>query len=245
MKHVFLLTVVAFFVVLSFNLNWELVLSLEFSALWEYRLAFVRGLGMTFLITLIAGVLGILAGTLLAIVYQSPVAPIRWIVAAHVEIWRNTPLIVQCFWVHYALPQLTGINTSALQSGLIAISFQASAYFTENVRAGIEAIHRGQWDAAYALGLPAWTRWTRVILPPALRIMIPPMVNLTIGFFRATSVLYILQVSELMTVTSRVANYSHKAIEAVTFAAVIYFVLGYAMSRGTLRLEHVLKRSDR
>ena len=245
MRYVFPVSLAALAALLAYNLNWELIGSLEFSVVWEYRVAFARGLGLTLLITLIAGGLGVLGGVVLAIGYQSPVAPVRWVIAAHVEIWRNTPLIVQCVWIHFALPQLTGINTTAFESGLLAMTLQASAYFTENVRAGIETIHRGQWDAAYALGLPAWTRWTRVILPPALRIMIPPMVNLSIGFFKATSILSILLVSELMTVTSRVANYSYKPIEVVTTAAVIYFILGYAMSRGTLRLEKVLERSER
>jgi len=91
----------------------------------------------------------------------------------------------------------------------------------------------------------ARTRWLRVILPPALRTMIPPLVNLTISFFKATAILSVLQVSELMTVTNRIANVTFKPIELFTAIALIYFVLGYSMSRATLKLEAVLRRSER
>lgn len=181
---------------------------------------------------------------MLAIVSQSPIAPLRWLVVGFVEIFRNTPLLVQLVWIHFALPLVTGISTTALQSGVIGITLQASAYFTEIVRAGIEAVPRGQLEAAYALGLPARTRWLRVVLPPATRTMIPPLVNLTISFFKATAILSVLQVSELMTVTNRISNVTFKPIELFTAAALIYFIFGYAMSRATLRLERVLQRSE-
>ena len=173
---------------------------------------------------------------------QSPLKIVRAAVIAYVELFRNTPILVQLIWIHFALPALTGWNTTALQSGILAIAFQASAYFAEIVRAGIESIAKGQWEAAYALGLSSWVRWTRVILPPAIRTMIPPLVNLTISFFKATAILSILQISELMTVANRISNVAFKPIELFTAVAVIYFVLGYLMSQATLRIERVLQR---
>lgn len=230
---------------LAYQVNWELIASLDFSVVWEYRLPLLKGLGTTLLLTAIAGVSGIFFGTILAILSQSPIAPVRWAVVAYVEVFRNTPLLVQLIWLHFALPAFTGINTTALESGIIAITLQAGAYFTEIVRAGIEAVPKGQWEAAYALGLPDWTRWTRVILPPALRIMIPPLVNLTISFFKASAILSILQVSELMTITNRISNFTFKPIELFTATAAIYFILGFIMSQATLRIERVLQRSQR
>lgn len=245
LKYSFPITVLLLLGVLSFFLNWPLLLSLDFSVAWEYRDVLLKGLLLTLVLTACAGVLGLLFGTILAVLSQSPVAPVRWLVAAFVEIWRNTPLLVQLIWIHFALPLVTGVSTTALQSGVIGITLQASAYFTEIVRAGIEAVPKGQWEAAYALGLPARTRWLRVILPPALRTMIPPLVNLTISFFKATAILSVLQVSELMTVTNRIANVTFKPIELFTAIAVMYFVLGYSMSRVTLKLETMLRRSER
>ncbi|MDH3691171.1 MAG: amino acid ABC transporter permease [Gammaproteobacteria bacterium] len=244
-RYAFPSSALTLLVVLSFFLNWELLLSLDFSVVWEYREVLWRGLLLTLLLTAAAGFLGLFFGTVLAIVSQSPIAVLRWLVAAYVEIWRNTPLLVQLIWIHFALPIVTGISTTALQSGIIGITLQASAYFTEIVRAGIEAVPKGQWEAAHALGLPARTRWLRVVLPPAIRIMIPPLVNLVISFFKATAILSVLQVSELMTVTNRISNVTFKPIELFTAVAVIYFILGYVMSRATLKIEHVLQRSER
>lgn len=243
MRFVFPLAFLAFLAGLGVLIDWELVGSLDFSVAWEYREVLFRGLRLTIWITMIATALGLLIGTLLAILSQSPVAVLRWLVVAYVEIWRNTPLLVQLIWIHFALPMLTGITTTAFQSGVITMTLQASAYFTEIVRAGIEAIHKGQWEAANALGIPAWTRWTRVILPQAARIVIPPLANLAISLFKATAILSILSISELMTVTTRISNIAFKPIELFTVTAVIYFVVGYAMSRATLRLERRLRAS--
>ena len=231
--------------VIAYFLNWKLLLSLDFSVVWEYRQVLFKGLLLTLALTACAAVSGLIAGTILAIASQSPYRIVRWIVIGFVEIWRNTPLLVQLIWIHFALPLVTGINTTALQSGVIGITLQAAAYFTEIVRAGIESVPKGQWEAADSLALPARIRWTKVILPPAIRTMIPPLVNLTISFFKGTAILSILHVSELMTVTNRISNVTFKPVELFSAIAVIYFVVGYLMSKSTLRLEYFLQRRER
>ena len=226
-------------------LNWDLLLSLDFSVVWEYRQVLLKGLALTIALTAIAAISGLVSGTILAIASQSSFAPLRWLVTAFVEIWRNTPLLVQLIWIHFALPLVTGISTTALESGVIGITLQAAAYFTEIVRAGIESVPKGQWEAAYSLALPARIRWTRVILPPAIRTMIPPLVNLTISFFKGTAILSILHVSELMTVTNRISNVTFKPVELFSSIAIIYFVVGYLMSKGTLRIERFYQKRER
>ncbi|PXW64426.1 His/Glu/Gln/Arg/opine family amino acid ABC transporter permease subunit [Chelatococcus asaccharovorans] len=224
--------------------DWSIVRSLDFSVLWRYRYALLSGLGMTFLIASISAIVGLSMGIVLAVVSQTRIAPVRWTIVAYVEVWRNTPLLVQVIWIHFALPLVTGHSTTALQSGLLAISLQASAYFTEIVRAGIEGIPRGQWDAAYALGLSSWTRWTRVILPPAIRTMVPALTNLAISFFKATAILSVIQVNELMTVTARLSNHSFKQIELITFAAAAYLLFGNILNFGAALLERRFARAD-
>ena len=231
--------------VVAYFLNWKLLLSLDFSVVWEYREVLLRGLLVTLALTACAAVSGLVCGTILAIASQSNIAPLRWLVIAFVEIWRNTPLLVQLIWIHFALPLVTGINTTALESGVIGITLQAAAYFTEIVRAGIESVPKGQWEAAYSLALPARIRWTRVILPPAIRTMIPPLVNLTISFFKGTAILSILHVSELMTVTNRISNVTFKPVELFSSIAVIYFIVGIVLSKTTLRLEYFLQKRER
>lgn len=226
-------------------IDWGVVSALDFGIIWDYRKPLLGGLSQTLLIVVIAIALGLGFGTLMAILSQSPLRPVRWLVAVYVELWRNTPLLVQIMWVHFALPFITGVNTTPMQSGLIAITLQAGAYFTEIVRAGIETVHRGQWEAANALAIPRPVTWGRIILPQAARIIIPPLATLSLSLLKATAILSILQISELMTVTKRVSDHTFHPIELMTFAAAIYLILGYAVSISTMRLERLLRRGER
>lgn len=226
--------------------DWNIVLNFDFIGLWRFRVALLNGLLTTLGLTVAAALFGILFGTLLAIASQLPIAPVRWMVIAYVELFRNTPIIVQLIWIHFALPLLTGISTPAVISGLIAIVLQASAYFSEIVRGGIQSIPRGYWDASDALGIPIRTRWTHVILPPAFRLMIPPLANMTISFLKASSILSVLQIGELMTVATRISNTTFRPVEILTVIAVIYFVFGFLISQSTHQLETAFaRRGDR
>lgn len=221
------------------HVKWEFVSELNFLDLWPYRVALLRGLMLTLTISILAIVIGLVLGTILAILQQLPVFWIRWIVKIYVEIARNTPLVVTLFWVHFALPQLTGMNTTALQSGLIAIVFQASGYLADISRAGIQAVPRGQFEAAYALGLTSRTKWLTIILPQALKVMIPPLANVSISFFKATSILSVITVGELMSMGLRVSETNFRPIETLTFCGLVYMILGTLFSRGTQTLERL------
>ena len=165
-------------------IDWEYLAGLRFSVVWEYREALFEGFLITLTLTFASTVMGFFGGVILAIGSQSALRPLRWLVAAYVEVWRNTPLLVQVFWIHFALPTITGISTTAFQSGLITLTLNVTAYFTEIARAGIESINRGQWEASRSLGLPTWTTWTSVILPQAIRIIVPPMASMVIGYLQ-------------------------------------------------------------
>lgn len=225
--------------------NWEYVAALDFTVVWQYRLTLVKGFGQSLFYAGVCAALGITLGTVLGMISQSPLRVLRWTVAGYVEIWRNTPLLVQLIWIHFALPFVTGVNTTPAESAIIGMSMNIGAYFTEIVRAGIEAVPRGQWQAAYALGLPARTRWGRIILPQAFRIMVPPMANMALSAFKATAILSILTVGELMRETVRISNYTFKPVELYTTTAIIYAIVGLIISRLSLRVEARFKRSDR
>ena len=239
------------------SIKWEFLSHLDFTIVYTYRVPLLKGLGITLLLTGITMVVGYVTGVGMAIAYQftakirilgrafDPFAPLRWMITVHVEIWRNTPLLVQLFWVHFALPVLTGVSTTVFVSGVIAMSLQASAYLSEIARAGIEAVPKGQWEAAHALGLPGATRWLTIILPQAMKIMIPPLANTAISFFKASTVLSLLAVGELLTISNTIANFTFKQIEVLTAVGVIFFVLGLLFSSLTYKLENVLQRSER
>jgi polar amino acid transport system permease protein len=230
---------------LGIHVKWGFVSELNFLELWPYRVALLRGLMLTLMISVLAIVIGLAAGVILAILLQLQVRPIRWMVKTYVEIARSTPLIVLLFWVHYALPHLTGVETTALESGLIAIVFQASGYLADISRAGIQAVPLGQFEAAYALGLRARTKWLTVILPQALKVMIPPLANVSISFFKATSILSVITVGELMSMGLRVSETNFRPIETLTFCGFIYITLGILFSRGTQALERLTAERSR
>src|SRR5690554_2066548 len=154
---------------IAFSVRWSFIGSLDFSALWPYRWALLKGLLNTLLLTSAAVVIGLPAGFLLAVAMRLPLLAVRILANAYVEALRNTPLVLQLFWVHYALPYLTGYSTTVFQSGLIVMALQSSAYLADVARTGIQSIARGQWEAAEALSLPWWSKWAEVILPQALK----------------------------------------------------------------------------
>jgi His/Glu/Gln/Arg/opine family amino acid ABC transporter permease subunit len=217
--------------------DWEYVAALDAGVVWEYRSTLLRGFAVTLAFTVAGLSLGILLGTMLAMLAQASFAPVRWLVAAYVEFWRNTPLLVQLIWIHFALPLITGVQTSVNQSGLLGVTLNTGAYYTEIVRSGIGAIPRGQWEAARALGLPRWITWGRIILPQAVRIIIPPTTNMSISVFKATAILSILNVGELMREVVRISNYTYKPVEFYSAAAVMYAVVGLLISRLAKRVE--------
>jgi His/Glu/Gln/Arg/opine family amino acid ABC transporter permease subunit len=218
-------------------IDWSRIGALDFGIVVTYWRPLVTAAGMTIAITAAALVCGLVIGILLAILLELRIGFLRYILIAYIEIWRNTPLIVQLFWVHFGLPMLTGISTTALQSGLLALTLQSSAYLADIARAGIQAVPKGQWDAAMALSLPARTKWLEVILPQALKIMIPPLGNLAVSFLNGSALLGALNVGELMTTSARISDYTSKPIEIMTVVALLYLTINVATTYLTDRLE--------
>ncbi len=221
------------------DVNWSFVKGLDFSVVYQYRVALLQGLLNTILITFSSLLLGLALGLAFACLAYVPFAPLRWLIAAYIEVLRDVPLVVALFWIHFALPVLTGISTSAFESGFIAMALQSSAYLADVARAGIQAIPKGQWDAADALGLSRMWKWLDIVLPQALKIIVPPLANIALGYFKASSVLALLSVGELTTVAARISNYTFKPIEIFTVVAAIYLGLGYFLSFLTFRLEKI------
>jgi polar amino acid transport system permease protein len=223
------------------DVNWSFVKGLDFSVVYKYRIALLQGLLNTILITFSSLLLGLALGLAFACLAYVPFAPLRWLIIAYIEVLRDVPLVVALFWIHFALPVLTGISTSAFESGFIAMALQSSAYLADVARAGIQAIPKGQWDAADALGFSRMWTWLDIVLPQALKIIVPPLANIALGYFKASSVLALLSVGELTTVAARISNYTFKPIEIFTVVGAVYLGLGYFLSFLTFRLERVFK----
>ena len=218
-------------------IDFDFLASLDFSVPWEFRWQLLKGTGMTLFLAMASSVIGLLLGILLAIVIRSGHVTVRYSALAYIEFFRNTPLLVQLIWIHFVLPMATGVNTTPLVSGLIALTLNVTAYFCEIARAGINAVPAGQWEAAAALGLRPFPVWTKVVLPQALRVMIPPLANMVINIFKATAILSILAVDDLMRVAIRISNSVYKPVEMITAAALIYLVVGSLLAFSADALE--------
>lgn len=223
-------------------IDWSRVASLDFSIVITYWRPLTTAAAMTISITATALILGLLIGVGLAVLLELPIGPLRYIINIYIELWRNTPLIVQLFWVHFGLPALTGVSTTAYQSGLLALTLQSSAYLADIARAGIQAVPKGQWDAIKALSLPGRTKWLEVILPQALKVMIPPLGNLAVSFLNGSALLGVLNVGELMTVSAKISDYTSKPVEIMTVVALLYLTINLITTHFTNRLERFTQR---
>jgi polar amino acid transport system permease protein len=153
------------------------------------------------------------------------VFPLQWCLIAFVEVFRCTPLLVQIVWVYYALPVVLGVQIPATVAAVGTLACYTGAFYAEIFRGGIMSIERGQWDAARALGLRPWTMMRQVILPQAVRRMIPPFVNQSITQLKNTSLVSTIAVPDLLYNGTLITADTYRPLEVYTVVAVIYFVL--------------------
>ena len=226
-------------------MDWSILTGFDFAVIWRYLPALLTGLWTNVLLTglgFIAG--GVVLGTVLAIANFSPYRIVRWPVVVFVEFWRSTPLLVQAIWMHFAFPVMSGLQTTPFQSALLALVFNVAAYCSEIIRAGILGVPRGQFEAARALGLSRPVTWYKVVLPQAVKIIVPPLIGTVISIFKATAILSVLAINDLLRASSRLSSYTFKPLEIYTTAALLAFVCGLLLTIAGHRLERYFRRSE-
>jgi polar amino acid transport system permease protein len=204
----------------------------------------VGGTGLTVLISVVSISFATVLALLGAFGRLSRNPYVNGLASLYVSLARGTPLIVQILFVYLALPQV-GIILPAIPAGLIALSFNYGAYMTEIFRAGIEAVARGQREAAEALGMPERLVMRRIVLPQAIRIVIPAIGNEFIAMIKDSSLVSILAVEELLFRARLVGQQNFRSLEALVIAAAIYWILTILFSQFQQRLERRMARSDR
>ena len=200
------------------------------------------GLALTLLLATFGIAIAFPLSILLALARRSTMPVLRWLAIGYIELIRGVPLISLLFMASVMLPLFLpeGVTIDKLLRAQIAMILFAAAYLAEVVRGGLQAIPRGQYEAAQALGLSYWKMMGLVILPQALRISIPPLVNTFIGFFKDTSLVLIIGLFDLLTtvkVSLTEPKWTGFGIEAYLFASAVYFVFCFAMSRYSQALE--------
>lgn len=204
----------------------------------------VQGAGITILISLTSITLAVVLALFGALGRLSRNPVINGLASLYVSLVRGTPLLVQIFFVYLALPQL-GITLPVIVGGVAALAFNYGAYMTEIFRAGIQAVPRGQREAAHALGMPERLIMRRIILPQALRIVTPAIGNDFVSMIKDSSLVYVLGVQELLWRASTIGRRELASLEALLIAAAIYWGLTMIFSYFQERLERRMARGDR
>ncbi len=215
---------------------------LDFSGLTPYLPQFVAGLGTTVELTLISTVCGLGLGTLCAAAKTSQSQWLRWLCSLYVEVIRNTPFIVQLFFIFFGLPVL-GLKLSAWQAGFIAMVINLGAYSTEILRAGIEATPKGQWEAGKTLGLTRRQIFMRIVIPPAYQRVYPAIVSQCIIVMLGSSVVSQISVEDLTFAANFVQSRSFLSFESYIMTAAIYLVLAIVMRQCFALVKRVTFRN--
>jgi polar amino acid transport system substrate-binding protein len=195
----------------------------------KYLPLLLRGAVTTLKLSVLGMALAIVAGLVLVLMRMYGVAPLRWLAQAYVEIIRGTPLLIQLFLIYYGLPQV-GIRLNAFFAGVLGLGLNYAASESENYRAGIQAIPQGQTEASQALGMSRWQSLHHIILPQALRLVIPPVTNDFIAMFKDSSIVSVITMVELTKVYGMLAMSTYDYIGLGLMTAGIYFALSYPAS---------------
>jgi polar amino acid transport system permease protein len=240
---------------LWFALTWVFLVGGLVLTLWatgNIDLDFIREWGPFILggtqVTILLCVTSIIFATILAIfgaiarLSSNPI--INGVASLYVSLVRGTPLVVQIIFIFLALPQL-GIRIPAIPAGIIALSFNYGAYMTEIFRAGIQAVPRGQREAAEALGMPEGQIMRRIVLPQAVRIVIPAIGNDFVAMIKDSALVSFIAVQELLWRAQNVGRQNFRSLEALLIAALVYWILTIVFSYFQERLERRMARGDR
>lgn len=206
---------------------------------------FAEGAAMTLKLTLWSGLFGLILGVFLGMGKLSRVWVIRQMCVFAIWIVRGTPLMVQILFVYYALPELLkmlhiSISLDEFQSGMLALALNVGAYNAEVIRAGILAVPRGQTEAAQSLGLSSAQTMQNVVLPQALKMVIPPLVNNGVGLLKDTSLVSSIALLELSLVGTRISSETFQPVPVLTTVAGVYLLLTTVMTFFTNILERKL-----
>ncbi|MDF5711017.1 MAG: ABC transporter permease subunit [Nostoc sp. S4] len=204
----------------------------------------LRGIPLTLLFTLLSVTLGLIWGTILSLSKIIGIKPLTWVANAYTSIFRGTPLLLQLALVYYATPQLTGYKISALEAGVLTFTLNSGAYMSETIRGGIQAVDKGQSEAAMSMGVPYWLMMWDVILPQALKNILPALVNETIGLLKDSALVSTIGVVEILRSAQIVGANKYIYFEPLLFAGLIYYVLVMGLTFGASTLERRLRQSE-
>ena len=204
----------------------------------------LRGLWVTVIATFGGFALALLVGVVLEAGRRSGSRMVKSLFNGYITFVRCTPLLVQLYFVFYVLPAY-GIRFRALTTGILCLGLHIGAYIAEVYRAGIDAVGKGQWDAARSLGLPVFATWRHVIIPQALPPMLPPLGNFFIGLFKETPLLAAITVIDVFGTANAIAGRTFRYNEPYTVTALMLLAISLVAAIGQRHLERLFAQGER
>jgi polar amino acid transport system permease protein len=207
----------------GYQFRWDVVVAnLDFLA---------PGIGMTLLVSAVTLIFSIVLGLLIALMSMSRIGAVRSIAGVFGELVRNTPILVQLLWIYYVLPIVFGVAIEAFTAAIIGLSIYSSAFITEVYRAGIQTVPAGQREAAQVLGLSPGQSFVRIVLPQAIRAILPPLASNFVQLVKYSSLASAISVGEITRRGSELSSSTFRPLEIFTFVALVYFVICWPLSR--------------
>ena len=225
-----------------------------FEAAFKYMDMFVEGLVCTVSLSAMTVIFGFMLALVLALMRMAKFKPLNWVAAAYVEIFRATPLLVQLFIVYHVL--LAGLDLPTWKlfgfirferfvPGVIALSLNSGAYLSEIIRSGIQSIDGGQTEAARSLGMTHWQNMRYIVLPQAIKNILPAIANEFVTIIKESSICYTIGVQEIMSAVANVKGATFSIGEPLIIAACVYFCLTFPTSKIIAYFERRMSRGDK
>ena len=217
----------------------------------QYWTLFLHGLGMTLYMGALTVLISSISGSLMALLRRSnwgigEFKPFRWIAAVYVEVIRGTPILLQPYFFYFMLPQwLPFLNLSEFTCVMIACCVNSTAYVCEIVRAGIQAVDVGQTEAARSLGLNSRQAMIHIVIPQAVKNILPALCNEFIDIVKETSLASTFFIGELMTQFKTINGITFRVLEPLTIVGIIYFLVTFVLSKLIAVLERRMNASER
>ena len=217
--------------------------------LQRYYPYFLEGVKNTLIIAAMSVVLGVVFGTLMAIMRMCRIKPLKWFAVAYIEFVRGTPLMVQLMFIFYGLPMIGNEfpdiswipNFSRFMAGIVAMSINSCAYVAEVIRSGIQAVDDGQMEAARSIGFKYGESMRLVILPQAIKNILPALGNEFVTVIKESSIVSVIGISDLMYGTNGVIALTYRSLPCLAIAACMYFILTFLSSRLIAYFEKRMK----
>lgn len=204
----------------------------------------LQGIGVTLQIVIFATIVGLVLGILLALCKIGSIKPLKWFAEFYTSIFRGTPLVLQLMLIYYAIPQFIGTNIDPIPAAIIAFGLNSGAYVSEIIRAGINAVDKGQQEAARALGVPYAKMMKDIILPQAMKNILPSLMNEFITLNKESAIVTVIGALDIMRRAYVVGGDTFRYLEPLLIAGIIYYIMTLVLTFLGKMIEKRMRRSD-